>query len=285
MTVASPINVTLVKRALRTVYVDALTGVGPDNADIPVVWARRDIPRKGRPFVLLTFLSGPTKVVGALVDEARTRLAPTTVTITVLSVSVDSLYFVRLNGCFASVEATGISTVDTLRDSLVASLQAFNEDVVVAATATPGELTITPNNPGSIYSTDIAPILMGAVSVGAVGVHDTVGRRRFVVACSFFAKNDVIEEAGALDYAARCEAALDLPETLESLLNQRVAIRVIGDVNHPTGISPGGARQEQQSIFDVEIHAASRVTKPCDTIDTVVGTFNIGGASQSFTAP
>ena len=278
MTVPSPVNLKLVKRAVRGVYVDAL---GPT---IPVVWGRRDIPRKGRPFVLLTLQSGPSKVL-SFVDELRNRVAPTLVTITVLSVSVDALYFVRLNGCFVSTEATGVDTVDTIRDRLVTDLVALGEDVALAAEIPPGELSITPNNPGSIYSVDIAPVLMDAVASGSEPVQDLVGRRRFTISCGFFEKNDVLEDVGSPDLAARCETALDLPANLDSLLNQRVAIRTLSDLNHPTAVSPGGARQEQQSNFDIEVYAASRVTVPCDTIDNVVGSFIIGGATQSFTVP
>lgn len=284
MTVARPMRIDLIKRALRDVFVDAMSGLAGGD-DVPVVWANRNIPRKARPFVLLNITSGPS-MVGTFVDEHRMREAPDDLTVTVDTALDGQEYYFRLNGLPVRYVATGVDTVDTIRDQFVTLLTTLNERVTVVATASPGEFTITPDTAGEVFSFEALPATFVTIVEGTkTSVMDTVGSRRLVVSCGFFAEESGKFEDDAHDLAIRCLTALSLPDTADSLHDQQVAIKPISDILNLSGVVAGGAKNESRATFDVDIHASSRITLPIGTIETVEGILDIDGTLIPFTVP
>lgn len=278
MAVASPVRIDYVKDALRDVFVAALP------ADTPVIWGGANHPRAPRPFARLNITSGPSQI-GSFVDQHRIRDAITLATITIDLATIDVLYTVRVNGIPARHVGVMGDTVDTIRDALVAAVNLLGEAVVAVATVA-GEFTITPNSTGDLIVLAVvpgAPTTTVVLTQPGTFVQDTIGARRLTVSCDFFSTETDKLELGALDMAAKCLAALDLPSSLLLFKDRRVAARVITATQNLSGLEPGGAVEESQANFDVDLTAMSVLVETIDVIETIEFTQSVNGNTQQVT--
>ncbi len=273
-----PVRIDLAKRALRTAFMSILAEASLDDPEanldsIEVVLADSNAPRRKRPFVLLRLITPPVRV-GTRFDERRYRDAPTLVDCVVDSFDVGDTVWARVNGIKVKRDIEAGDTQDSVRDVFVDELASLlgPDSVSVAATGVTGGFSLTPTRTGAVAALDGAGVSFSPT--GEVFVEDTVGRRRMSVSCSFVSDQTTPVEDGSAYLADLCYSGIDGEAIQLGLRDARVSVIPISEPSLPFTVTTGGGRIESRSNFDVDLHIASRITRPADYIDTVEVTIN-----------
>lgn len=291
MTIRAPIRLDLVKRTLRGVWIDALDdSVAADS----IVWGEQGIPRSPRPLVAIQLIDGPNPI-GEARDEHRFRPEIDQVDIAISAVSATTKYRVRLNGVPYDFTTGGAPTIvgvrGALRDlinNLTAPISKQDEPVTAADGVGDGDLVLTPDEAGAILAVAVSPSLQitSTDTVSATDcVIDVLARESMSFQVDVYTDGGVAFELSSRMLAVRMRKALNTPEALDTLLDNRVSVRRVSVINNLTALSPGGARFESRAQFDVAVAASSRVSSQVVPIETVEFTLAItnGPAAETRT--
>jgi len=255
-----PIRLDRLFAGLKLVLAAALGAVVVKQAGEP--WPRE---RAGA-FVSMRLVDGPT--ARGLRDSVERLRVPTGLTVTIGTATPNERYIVGLNGYDHRVDASGVDTVDTLRDTLVADIAADTLGGVAAvATATPGQLTLTPATLGRIVSWRIRPpALVSVVVDGTAPAKLWTAQRRVTIELSCFAASGGQDE-GAASMVGQIEAALQSDANVGTLARYGVGVSRVGTpVYRPT---TSGADFESASALELTCLVRSRIVESLAPIQSV----------------
>jgi hypothetical protein len=267
MPAQSAIRVDILKAAIY----DAVTAYM--GSAVAFIWGDQGVPRPSRPYIAARILSGPRRPGGATLDIRQMRSAPTSVSVTLGSVTSTTRYRIRINGAPFDVTAGGADTVDTIRTAHVAAINASSEPVTGSAGGS-GEAILAPDFAGAIVETDATPAADYTITPsGEAFVIDHVSPRRVVVSFDVIVGEGIAElgsldvGAYALDLAAQLEAGFELESTRQLLQNRRIPC--FGPVSDPIN--------EGRVTIDIEFGIAAVRTEATSVIEQVEITTDISG--------
>jgi hypothetical protein len=276
MPAQSAIRVDILKAAIY----DAVTAYM--GSAVAFIWGDQGVPRPSRPYIAARILSGPRRPGGATLDIRQMRSAPTSVSVTLGSVTSTTRYRIRINGAPFDVTAGGADTVDTIRTAHVAAINASSEPVTGSAGGS-GEAILAPDFAGAIVETDATPAADYTITPsGEAFVIDHVSPRRVVVSFDVIVGEGIAElgsldvGAYALDLAAQLEAGFELESTRQLLQNRRIPC--FGPVSDPinlTGVAT--TLNEGRVTIDIEFGIAAVRTEATSVIEQVEITTDISG--------
>ena len=262
MTVASPVRIDRAVSAIRAVVLDAL------GSTVEVLQAGQALAREGLgSFVSLNLREGPSPVGPGVARIIHA--APTQLTVTILTATQDRRYVVELNGWPYRHDAGATDDRDDIRDELLAQINADTlEPITASAGGGTGELVLVPDRVGAIASWRIRPELLTSVSVvGTTPARVLWSHRTMRLSVQCFSAETGLE-AGALDMAARIQAAFETEQNRLRLHDEGVAVwGQPGPILNLTGLS--GAEPESRAVFELQLAAGSLVTEAVDRITSV----------------
>ena len=208
-------------------------------------------------------------------------IPPTVVTVTVDTATVAVRYILTVNNYRYFHDALGGEDVDDIRDALVALVVADTESPFTAAGTIPaGELTVTPDTPGSIWQMSVSPLMSAVPTLDTQAVLKTQDTRVFVVDFGCFSKGRS-PRTGAWDIVARCQAALTSPEHAEIFDRYDVGVWGKGPATDLSDIA--GGHWESRVSFDVTLAMKSTFTVPVEQIEVVNVVLDLSNPSHTET--
>lgn len=278
MTIASPIRLDRLQKALIEVLEDAL------GSTVEVGWAygeglwNDNFPSGNA--VNLTMISGPNFHNQNCV-RGEVFLPPTTVNVKVDSATAYERYIIEINEYYYYHDATALDTVTTIRDALVALIVADTESPFTAAPAVPvDELTVTPDAVGSIWQMAVSNQMTGTPTLSSQAVLKVQDTRRFTIALGCFSK-ERFPRSGAWDIVARCQAALTSPQYLEVFNQYGVAVWGKSPATDLSDIA--GGHWESRVNFDVDFAVRSTFTTDIEQIEHVGMTLSLSAPTETVT--
>lgn len=276
MPALSPVRLDLFKAA---VY-DAAAAVLGTQAEL--IWGDQGVPRPGRPYVALRILSGPTRADGTIHDIRQMRSAPTSVSATLASVVSGTRYRLRLNAQPFDETATGVSTVNSVRDAHIALINASSQPVT-ASSGGAGKVTLTPDHVGAILEVEATPTTPYTVTpTGEKFVIDYTSPRRIVVTFDVFVGQGLTElgpldvGAYAIDLATQLETGFCIETTRQLLMNRRVSY--FGPAAAPINLTGTAATlNEGRASVDLTFGVAAWRVEEVDIIEQAETTVAIDG--------
>jgi hypothetical protein len=260
MTILLPINLARFQTALVTVFDDA---TGAESG-----WAYGEGVYNSTfagDFVNLT-LTGP--MPQATTAARGNAIQPcASVDFTVDSAVEGQLIGVYVNDIPIRHEVTGVDTVETIRDTLVAAVAAIAPDEFTAtAGGAAGAWTLEPAYFGGIWSARYFGSMSADVTLEDELAMVTIGTARFSVQVEAFSKGRE-PSTGAWALASKLMAALQLPEYTQTFADYGVGIGTIGQGVDLTAIA--GGSWETRVAFDFAVNLRTVVVRPVDQISTV----------------
>lgn len=262
----TPLRLDRVQQALFEVLAEA-TGVG-------VHWAYAEVPQESlaADFLALTMIGGPGPVNRKHVRGCVFQ-PPTLVPLTVGPLVVGSRVVVALNDFNYFHDVTGLDTVTTVRDDLVAQINDVDNIEPVTATAVGVDsLDLVPDLFGSLWNLKIAgPISAGALTLSPDFAELVDGTQTMLVNVQAYSKGREPRN-GAWSVIQRSIAALQTGDLVERLRRFGVGV---WDYTNPIDLSAiTGAHWETRASFDVTLAARARWARPTDVVETVDVTLN-----------
>jgi hypothetical protein len=269
MPIASPIRFGALQAGLVAAFQEAC---GPN---ITVGWAygesvydSSNYPNKGD-LINLTLTDGPTysNRFGA---AGTAYLPPSSILITITA--SQGMYVLEVNNQSFRFEASNSSTVNNIRDGLLASIAAALDPLsfTAAATLTQGQILLTPTFLGGVYQCSVISPggnnMVGVPTISPNAVLLTSSSRLFTVTVQAFSKNKSPRN-GAWDIISKCEALLE-DSTYTTTFNDRgFTIMGKGTAVDLSNVDNGHWQSRVQFPFTVNMRSA--YVRPIDQISTV----------------
>ncbi len=279
----------LALKVLRDLWIASLASVLPvDRIVIGSALGKIGGPRLALPYVHLQPLSLP-RMLGSFTDE-RFAIAPIDyATFDVLSADIGREYKFRVNGYPVRYTAAGGDTVTTIRDALIATMNALGERTF-GLPLSPSSFRLDPTGePGSIYSIESPtdPSRMSLVLTRSTSglTKYRIGPRRFTLRFDAYSENDKALSEGAHEITSIAYEALDTSHAITLFGDNRIVARPISPPLDLTALDPAGAGHEQRSSFDLLVDITSISVETAHQMTSVEITTNVSGQTNTFTVP
>ena len=261
MIIAAPVRFDRMRECLQGVLTDAL------GSAVTVKWGRDSVQRDSTKASMVSLTTSTGAVVSGNWRGRRLVLSPISISFTVTSATIGTLYSVYLNGFPYRYEVTGVEAVDDVRNALLALVVADARSPYSAAAGGAGELVITGDYAGALFQAEALPapdwtIAQGATSATAVRERPSVTT---LTVGSYSKGVDIFD--GASDLDARVNAALSLQQYQTTFADFGVSLQSRGT---PTDISAiAGASWETRVSRDIGVGLRSVTTETIESIETV----------------
>lgn len=263
MTIGNPIRLDRLQRALVHLF-----GSAGGLTDYQVAWAygqgvyTSTFPRG---FVNLTMASGPN--IAAPPGRGVSLYPIASIAWTVDTVFDGALVAVYINGLPYRVNVGPLDTVDTVRDALVAAINAdASGEYTATAGLAAGAWTLTATSLGSVWQVRKVGALSAVVTNATSQALVTQARANVGVTVECYSK-DTSPMTGAWSMAVKLSQLLLLPEAAQVLADHGLGF---------TGSTPlldlsavAGGKWESRVAFTSSINILSSVSRPIGSIDTV----------------
>lgn len=222
--------------------------------------------------ISLSLVSGPVPFIRS--GKRGTLLnAATSIPLTVTVATVGQRYLVRLNDFDYFHDAVGGDTPTTIRDALIAQIEADAYETATASTLAGDGLTLTADFAGGLRALQISgPITAGAPVPSGDSVLVTEGDQHLLLGIQAFSKGRELH-TGAAALIAVALAAFQTESIFQVLRRYEVGI---ASKTTPTDLSAiAGAHWETRFSFDVTLVARSAWIDPVERIESVDTTLNM----------
>lgn len=232
--------------------------------------------------VALTIVSGPAPFLRS--GKRGTLLnAVATIPLTVTTATVGVRYLVRLNDFDYFHDAVGGDSVTTIRDSLIAQIEADTFETATATTLAADGLTLAADFVGGLRTLQVSgPITAGAPVASGSSVLVTEGDQQLLLGIQCFSKNRE-PFSGALAMIAVAEATFQT-ESMSAVMSRfGVGVAGKGPVTDLSAIA--GGHWETRASFDVTLAAHAAWVDQIERIESVDTTidFTEPAVSVNFT--
>ena len=262
-----PLRLGRLQKGLTAMFRDAF---GPSGAQVSFVYNEASfegVPGAG--LVSLSLVSGPSPFIRQGTHGEPLR-AVDSITITVDSVLVGDRSVIHLNE-FSYFHDTVIGdTVTTIRDSLLAQIEADEEETATATGSGGDGLTLTQDFLGGLWDLSLSgPLSAGVPVPSGSSVTITKSSHEMLLNIQCFSKERSLRKgAGAMTSIA--QAAMASPDLVRILRANGVALGAKGIASDISAIA--GAHWETRTSFDVTLYARAVWVRPSSTIETVKAT-------------
>jgi hypothetical protein len=261
-------------RVQRGIYEALQTALGAPPAGALVAWAYGEQPYAAGPdagLVSLTMVGGPSP--GLLQSKrAVTQKAYTSADVQVAAAS-ESRYTVEANGVPYFYDATGADTVTTIRDALIALVEADTLAAVSASIVSADTLRISADTTGSLWRLRLSGALdFGNLVDSGAFVSITEGNMVASIGVQAFSKTRE-PVGGAWDIAAQCLMALQQPAAVRTLDCYGVGLMLKGALTDLSAIA--GGYWESRVAFDFGISMFGVSFEAVEPIQTTKTTVNL----------
>lgn len=230
--------------------------------------------------ISLSLSAGPAPFIR---QGARGTLlnAVASIPITVTTAVVGQRYLLRLNEFDYFHDAVGGDSVTTIRDALVAAINADAHETATAADLAGDSLTLTADFVGGLRSLTLS----GGLSSGApVDSGDSVnvieGDQALLLQVQTFSKGRT-PLAGAWGLTSVVQSALQTPSLVELLRTFGVGLGAKGTPSDLSAIA--GGHWSTRTAFSVTLTARSAWIDPVERIETLETTVNLSNPTTSVT--
>jgi hypothetical protein len=259
VTLVSPVNLARFQTALVQVFDDATGlesgwsyGEGVYNSTF------------AGDFINLTLTGPMTKATTAA--RGNSFQPCESVAFTVDAATEGQLIGVYVNEIPIRHEVTGVDTVTTIRNTLVAAVAAIAPDEFTAAAGVAaGAWTLTPAYFGGIWSARYFGSMTADVTLEDELAIATIGTRRYSIQVEAFSKGREPYN-GAWSIVDKLMAALELPENTQTFADYGVGIGMIGNAVDLSAIA--GGSWETRVAFDMDVNLRTVVVRPVGQIAT-----------------
>ncbi len=207
--------------------------------------------------------------IGSIIDTERTTELPTQVDVVVASVVLAQPYRIDLN--FASVSTTPAAgaTVTTIRDALIAAVNADREDVTATSTAS-DTLRIQANSPGALWRVLVTPTIMSAAAaVGSPIEIVTIQQSplKMTASLNIYSSSVATDSESAL-FANDVDRAIRSVRVSEELAIQNLSATRIANPVNLDGVPFSDDEFESRTAIDFEIGLPSWGAELVSNVDT-----------------
>ena len=260
----SPLNFLRVQKAFRSA-IAMIAGNTVSN----IIWVHPNIPRPDRPYIALDLVSEES--TGAFDDELVPRLAPTSVTLTILDAVAGREYKIVFNSIHYSYTAENGDTATVIATALVEKINAAEKNIT--ASNNNNVITLTPTYTGAIVETYGLPLSsFDVVESGEVYVWDFNGDRSFTFSVDVFS-DSVSVDTGAITIANKVKKGLELQSIHDALeLNGIAILGKPSPIRDLSAVFSTGF--ESRAQFDVVINTFTFQSEAGKYIETVQFDFN-----------
>ncbi len=263
MGIFTPVRLDRVQRGLYEVMESAIDPV-------PVSWGYSEASYQTLPanIGVLTMIGGPgpwnrTAKRGSLIRVAEF------ISLNLQAAFGGGLYVIRVNGVDYRYESTFLDPISTIRDSLVAQINADTQYSGVEASTLPlpGGIVLTPAVPGALREVK----LVGQIEIFSVDLSTTYyllteGTQTALINFQAYSKGRELRD-GAWAVITKALACLQTESYVERLRGWGVGLWSKGQ---PTDLSQvSGAHWETRVSFDFTISMISQWAEPVDVIEFV----------------
>lgn len=266
MSLPLPMRLDRIQRVIVAVLRDAL---GSDSGGPLVLFGysqaawETTVPDSG--LVLLTIVGGPTPNIRA---HARGTLLNPPDSVGILVPSADpGRYIIRLNGFSYFTDFQAGDTPSTIRDRLVAAIEADDLETATATATGPGDLDLIPDTLGGIWSLQVSPNLSAHdLITGPDSVLLTEGSHTMLVQIQSFSKGREPRN-GAWAIQNRALAALQSPDYASTLQDEGgIGLWGKGVLIDLSAIA--GGEWESRVSSDLTMAAKAVWVRPVDRVDS-----------------
>lgn len=285
MTVRNPVRIDLLKRAIRTAFVNAL---GPDVPAGQIVWLERNLPRPERPLIGMQWLSLPASTG---FEQEVYRQEIDSVAIAVTSADAGQRYRIIANGAPYDFTASGAPTIVEIRDGLrdllnnvTTPVTKQTEPILAVDGGTDADITVTPTETGGILLIETptgTPVTITPTLNATVCVMHTLKRVQGTIAVNVWTEGGVATELGGATYAQRMRSSLVLQSTQDLFRSFGVAARPITGITDVSALA--GANFESHMQFDIMCGTTSRAWEVLEPIEAFDLELNIGDVTTTDT--
>jgi hypothetical protein len=211
----NPLNFLRVQKAIRSA-ISLIAG----NTVTNVIWVHPNIPRPNRPYIALDLVGEES--TGAFDDEMVPRLAPTSVTVEVLTAVEGKSYKVVVNSIHYEYVAENGDTTTTIATELTSLINDGEKNITAASVG--AVITLTPIYTGAIVEVYGVPEASFDINeIGEIYVWDFDGDRSFTFSVDVFS-DDAMVDTGAISIATKIRKGLELQSIHDALELNGVAI-------------------------------------------------------------
>lgn len=229
-----------------------------------VKWQHGEPPLSGlQPFISLSLVSGP---MAWDQDHARgsVLLPATSIIVTVTAATVGVRNVIRLNGFDYYRDTVALDTVTTVRDALLALVQAGEAGFVTATASGVDGILLSGTFLGGLRELQLfGELSSGSLVPSGQAIIETRGTVQCLVGVQTYAK-DKTPRGGALALAHAVQGRLQRVGVSEELSRYGVAVWHKGSVNDLSAVA--GAHWETRATVDLTIAMQSVEVEPVDTI-------------------
>ena len=271
MTIVNPVRLDLVERGLFAAMTAAFGPASPPY----ITWVRQQqafesVPAAG--LVSLALTAGPTPFSNTQRRGTAVEAAAS-VPYTVTTVTVGVRYGIEVNGFLYYVDSDGSSTATTIRDALVAQIEADPYVSVTASTLSTDGLTLTADFVGGLMTlAEVGSITRGSPVSSGQSVLVVQGTQAMTISIEAYSKNRTLRD-GAASMIAVAESALQTQSIVDLLTQYGMSV---GSKSAPIDLSfaVDGA-WETRHQFSAQVYTSCLWADPVDTIETVTPAFSI----------
>ncbi len=263
MGIFTPVRLDRVQRGLYEVMESAIDPV-------PVSWGYSEASYQTLPanIGVLTMIGGPgpwnrTAKRGSLIRVAEF------ISLNLQAAFGGGLYVIRVNGVDYRYESTFLDPISTIRDSLVAQINADTQYSGVEASTLPlpGGIVLTPAVPGALREVK----LVGQIEIFSVDLSTTYyllteGTQTALINLQTYSKGREVRN-GAWSIAASALATMQTESFVETLRGWGVGLWSKGAPTDLSAITSG--HWESRVSFDFTVSMVAAWVDPVDTIETV----------------